>query len=248
MLQGKVAIITGASRGIGRATAELFVKNGASVVITGRDESQLREVTDGLNKDGEKRCVYLVGDSKDLSLPKRLFDLALEEFNKLDIIVCNAGMALRKPTLEMPIEEWNEVLEVNLTAPLVMAMTCLPHFRKQKYGKIVFTLSGAAKNPHLGASPSYGASKAALMYVTRHLAKEFIPENIYVNAVCPGPVDTDITHTWSAEHRARVVDNQLMGRLGMPEEIAAPILFLCSDASSYIVGECIAVNGGGSMD
>ena len=248
MLEGKVAIITGGSRGMGRATAELFAENGASVVITGRDELMLKEVADGINKGGAGRCAYLVGEAADLTMPGKLCDLAMSEFKKLDILVCNAGMALRKPTLEMPLDEWNLVMDVNLTAPMVMAKTCIPHFREQKSGKIVFVLSGAARHPHLGASPSYGASKAGLMYITRHFAKEFIKDNIFVNAVSPGPVDTDITKTWTPEFRAETLEKLPTGRLGQPEEIAWPILFLCSPYSNYVVGECLAVNGGLSMD
>jgi len=248
MLDGQVAIITGSSRGIGRATAELFAKNGAKVVITGRDEALLREVADNINAADQKRCVYHACDMGDLEESQKLFDLAMESFGRLDILVCNAGMALREPSLDMSLDNWKRVMDVNLTAPLVLARICLKHFRERKSGKVVFVSSGAAKNPHLGASPSYGASKAGLVYLTRHFAAEFVKDNVRVNAVAPGPVDTDITKSWSPEHRAKVLANLPMGRLGLPIDIAYPILFLASDMSAYINGECLAVNGGTSMD
>lgn len=247
LMQNKVALVTGGNRGIGAATAKIFAQNGARVVITARDEASLRCVCDEIKAEGGT-AAYYVGDAQDLSMPQKLLDFALETYGRMDVLVCNAGMALRAKSLDMSVAEWEQVMMVNLTAPMELAKVCLRHFQEQKSGKVVFVSSTAAKSVNLGASPSYGASKAAMVYLTRHFAMEFAKDNVQVNAVCPGPVDTDITKTWTPEHRANVLAALPTGRMATPDDIAKPILFLSSSMADHITGESLMVNGGKFMD
>ncbi len=247
LLEKKVALITGGSRGIGAATARIFAEQGARVVVTARGGEALRELCDEIAARGGETAYY-AGDAADLSAAQGVVDFTLSRYGAIDILVCNAGMALRTPSLDMTAEEWERVMTVNLTAPMELAKICLRHFKAQKSGKIIFVASTAAKSVNMGASPSYGASKAGLVYLTRHYATEFAKDNIQVNAVCPGPVDTEITKTWTPEHRARVMSSMPAGRIAEPDDIAKPILFLASHMADFITGESLMVNGGKFMD
>ena len=246
LLTGKTALITGATSGIGRAIACRFAREGAAVLITGRREDRLEALAGQIAGEGG-RCAWLAGDGGDPAFAETLADFALDQ-GGADILICSAGMALRTPTLEVSVEEWRQVMDLNLTFPMVLARRCIPHFLEKGGGKIVMISSTAAKSVNLGASPSYGASKAGLVYLVRHLAAEFGGRGVYANAVCPGPVDTEITRTWTPEHRAKVLSTLPLGRMGTPEDIAACALFLASGMSDYINGESVLVNGGRYMD
>ena len=248
MLRGKVAIITGASKGIGRATALLFASEGALVVAGGRAEKDLASLRAEIRAAGKGDCVYVAGNVDDPMNPQELVNAALTHFGGLDILVCSAGMAYRDKTLDMKTEDWEYCMKVNLTAPMELSRLCIREFLKQDHGKIVYVSSNAGRHTNMGASPSYGASKAGLLYLTRHFATEFAANHIYVNSVLPGPVDTEITSSWTPEHRANVMANLPMGKLGQPEDIASCILFLASDMSNYVTGACVAANGGRNMD
>lgn len=246
LLEGKVAVITGGSRGIGAATARAFAAHGAKVVITSRSEDALRDVCEQIAAQQGEASYYVAG-AEDLSAPQAILNFAAAVYGGVDILVCNAGMALRAPSLDMSVEEWEQVMRVNLTAPMELAKLCLSRFREQKRGKVIFVSSTAARAVNMGASPSYGASKAGLLYLTRHFATEFAKDNVQINAVCPGPVDTEITKTWTPEHRAKAIASVPMGRLGRPEDIANPIVFLASYMADFITGEALMVNGGRFM-
>lgn len=247
LLSGKTAVITGATSGVGYASALLFAREGAFVAATGRREERLLELQKNIEAEGG-RCAVLAGDMADLTLGERLCNLALEKTGRLDILLYSAGMAMRSRTLDMTPEEWETVMRVNVTSAMFLAQRCIPLMQKQGEGKIVFISSTAAKNTNQGASPSYDASKAALNAVTRHLAAEFAADHIYVNAICPGPLDTEITKTWTPEHRAKVLAGLPLGRMGTAQEIADAALFLACSKSSYITGETILMNGGRYMD
>ncbi len=247
-LKDQVVLITGASNGIGKQSARQFAKEGAKVFLTGRNEESLRSVCEEIGREGGC-AAYMSADLSDTDNAEKLVNKTVEVFGKLDILVCSAGMALRQPSLEMTKEQWNLVMDVNLTAPLLLTQCAIRQFQAQGHGgKIVYVSSTAGKNTNLGASPSYGASKAGLLYLVRHFASEFAKDHIYVNAVCPGPVDTEITKTWTPEHRANVLKNLPLGRLGTPEDIANLILFLSSSASDFIDGESVLINGARYME
>lgn len=246
LLFGKTALITGATSGVGKACALLFSAEGAFVVATGRRKDRLAELEREI-LSAEGRCAVLAGDIADLTLGDKLTELAQKQTGRLDILVYSAGMALRTPTLEMKPEEWDEVFRVNVTAAMFLAQKSIPLMRRQGSGRMVFISSTASKNVNLGASPSYGASKAAMDGVVRHLAAEFARDQILVNAICPGPLDTEITRTWTPEHREKVLSSLPLGRMGTPEQIARTALFLASEQSDYISGETILMNGGRYM-
>lgn len=246
-LQGKVAVLTGAGTGIGAESARMLAREGAAVMLSSRREDALRRVQGEILQVGG-RCEYLAGDLSQPDFCQKLADHTRDVFGRIDILVCSAGMALRSKTLDMTADEWNTVMNVNLLAPVLLSQACIRVFLEQGGGKIVFISSTAGKAVNMGASPSYGASKAGLLYLTRHLATEFAPQQIYVNAICPGPVDTEITKTWTPEHRAKVLSNLPMGRLGTPEDIANAVVFLSSPLSDYMNGESILINGGRFME
>lgn len=243
-LEGKVAVITGASSGIGAETARALAAEGARVVVTARREDRLNDLVSEIRAAGGT-AACLAGDMGNSEFCESLIRFAVESFGKADILVCSAGMALRDKSLDMTEEAWNRVMAVNLTAPLLLSQACIRQFLRQgNGGKIVYISSTAGKNVNMGASPSYGASKAGLLYLTRHFATEFAKDHIYVNAICPGPVDSEITKTWTPEHRQSVLNNLPMGRMGTPRDIANLAVFLASPLSDYITGESILINGG----
>lgn len=246
LLVGKTALITGATSGIGKEIALRFAREGAAVIVTGRREDRLAQLAGQIEAFGGV-CHYLAGDGGSMAFARALYEFACKK-GGVDILVCSAGMALRTPTLDVTVEEWNRVMDLNLTFPMVLSQYCVKGFLEKGGGKIVMISSTAAKNVNMGASPSYGASKAGLVYLTRHLATEFGGKGIYVNAICPGPVDTEITRTWTPEHRAKVEAALPLGRMGTPEDIANCALFLATSMSDYINGESIMVNGGRYMD
>lgn len=246
IMKNKVVLITGGSRGIGAASARLLAENGARVVVTARGEEALFELCREVRAAGGEAS-YIVSDAADPFAPGRLVEETVSRYGRIDAVVCNAGIALRAPTLDMPLEEWEKVMMVNLTAPMELARVCLRRFREQKRGKVVFISSTAARSVNMGASPSYGASKAGLLYLTRHFATEFAKDNIQVNAICPGPTDTEITKSWTPEHRAKMISMMPGNRLGKPEDIAQSVLFLSSSMSDFINGEALMVNGGRFM-
>ena len=246
LLKNKTVLVTGATSGIGRQIALRFASEGADLVITGRREDRLASLAEDIRSLGSS-CRYLAGDGGNMDFARQLADFAAVGPG-VDILVCSAGMALRTPTLDMSVEEWNRVMVLNLTFPMVLCQCCIREFLRTGGGKIVLISSTAAKNVNMGASPSYGASKAGLVYLTRHLATEFGGKGIYANAICPGPVDTEITQTWTPEHRKKVEAALPLGRMGTPEDIANCALFLASSMSDYINGESIMVNGGRYMD
>jgi Dehydrogenases with different specificities (related to short-chain alcohol dehydrogenases) len=248
LLSGEAAIVTGASCGIGLATAELFVQHGAKVLLNGRDEKTLQAACARINAQHPDACSYLAGDAADMQVPQQLFDAAMSRYQRLDITICCAGTAARTPTLDESAAQWNHVIQVNATAAMLLAQLSLRHFAKQRSGKLVFVSSTAAKSVNLGASPSYGASKAMLVYLTRHYAAEFAPYGVNVNAICPGATQTEIITTWTPEHRQRVLDALPMGRMDTAQEMAQAILYLSSPHSDYVNGESMMINGARFMD
>ena len=246
LLKGKTALITGATSGIGKEIALRFAREGAAVIVTGRRQDRLESIAEQLAREGGV-CHSQAGNGGSMDFARQLYDFACSK-GGVDILVCSAGMALRTPTLDVSVEEWNQVMDLNLTFPMVLSQCCIKGFLERGGGKIVMISSTAAKNVNMGASPSYGASKAGMVYLTRHLATEFGGKSVYVNAICPGPVDTEITQTWTPEHRAKVQAALPLGRMGTPEDIANCALFLASSMSDYINGESIMVNGGRYMD
>lgn len=247
LLQDQVALVTGASRGIGKAVALTLARQGASLVINGNQLDLLQEVAAEIGRTGQ-RCLIQAGD---VSLPATAHSMvaqALQAFGRIDVLVNNAGINLRSSTLDMQVTDWQRVLDVDLTGTLLCCQAVLPHMIKAQGGRIVNVSSTTGKTPHHNAAPAYGVAKAGVNYLTQHLAFEMAKHNIRVNAVCPGPVETDMSRQWTAEYRQRVMERIPLGRLGTPKNVADAVLFLASDMSDFITGETLNINGGTYMN
>ncbi|MDX8045518.1 SDR family NAD(P)-dependent oxidoreductase [Gracilibacillus sp. S3-1-1] len=247
LLQDKVAIVSGASRGIGRQTALTLAWHGASLVISGTKVDLLNEVAGKVNEMGRK-CMVSVGDVTNFETATKVVSQAIKEYGHIDILINNAGMNMRTSTLDMDIEDWKKVMDVNLNGNIYFCKAVLPYMIKQNYGKIVNVSSTTAKSGHKNAIPAYGASKAGIDYLTKHLAIEMAEYNIYVNGVSPGPVETDMIKQWSDEYYQTVVSKIPLKKLGKPQNVADVILFLASFMSDFITGETININGGTYMN
>lgn len=244
-LKGRVALITGGSRGIGRATAILFAKANADVAITYRvnDESanqvvqQIKELgRDALAVKGD------VGKSADV---KRIVKEVLEHFGKIDILVNNAGIWTYGAIGEMPEEVWDETMDVNLKGVFLFTNEVVPVMKKQRWGRIINISSTAGQRGEAFHS-HYAASKGAIIAFTKSLAVELAKYNILVNCVAPGWVNTDMcAEVFKDPNFAEQVKSTIpLGRIPEPEEIAGPILFLASELANWITGATISVNGG----
>lgn len=247
LLKGKVAIVTGASRGIGRAVAMTLARNGARVLIHGTNEIKLNALADEIATFADRPLVF-AGDVADVATAQGAVSLVHERFGRVDILVNNAGINMRSSTLDMRVEEWQRVVDVNLNGTLYFCQAVLPLMIEQGAGRIINVSSTTAKTAHKNAAPSYGASKAAVNYLTMHLALEMAGHDILVNAVCPGPVETDMSEQWSEEYRQKVVAGVPLKRLGTPQNVADVVLFLASEMSGFVTGELINVNGGTYMN
>ena len=235
--------MTGASRGIGRGIALRLAEHGARVLVNGTDEARLATLAAEIEGAGG-RAIVCAGDVADEATAVAAARQAQDAFGAIDILVNNAGMNLRSGTLEMAFADWQRVFDVNLNGTLHFCRAVLPGMIAAGGGCIVNVSSTTAKTPHRNAAPAYGASKAAVNYLTMHLAREMAPHGIRVNAVCPGPVETDMSAQWSEDYRERVTASVPLGRLGTPRDIADIVVFLASDMSAFVTGETINANGG----
>ncbi len=247
MLQGKRAIVSGASRGIGRAIALRLAQAGADVMVHGTKAEALKALAQEIAALGV-RSAWIAGDVAAPETAQEAVAQATEAFGGVDILVCNAGINTRSSTLDMALDDWQRVMDVNLNGTLHFCRAVLPGMIAQGGGKIVNVSSTTAKTPHKNAAPAYGASKAAVNYLTQHLAREMAPHGIFVNAVCPGPVESDMTAQWDEAYRERVLAGVPIGRLGTPEQIAETVVFLAGPGSDFITGETVNANGGTYMN
>lgn len=247
LLEGQVAFITGASRGIGKATACCLAEHGAKIAMNAINQERLEGLAAMMQEQGHE-CLVVPGDISQPDVVERMVERIVGHFGTIDILVNNAGIAIVTSFEHMTLKEWEQVIAVNLTGAMLCCQAVIPYMKKAGHGKIVNVSSTAAKWANLHPAPSYGASKAGMLYLTRHLAKEFAPYNIYVNAVCPGPVATDMTSDLTPEEREKVITSIPLGRFGTPNDIANAILFLCSSLSDFVIGEALNVNGGNRMD
>lgn len=244
-LSGKVALVTGAGRGIGQATAGALAASGARVAVNDIDaataEATAREI-------GAAARVY-PADVADPDAVQRLIAQVHADMGRLDIVVNNAGVEYKTAVLDTPVAEWQRTLDVNLSAAFYTSQAAGPIMRDAGGGVIVNIASIAGHNIPLPNRSAYVASKAGLIGFTKECAREFAAYNIRVNAVCPGVIVTPMTAE-SRENQA-MVDRWLadipQGRLGQPEDITGLVLFLCSDASAYLTGQAINVDGGKVM-
>lgn len=241
-LSGKVAIVTGGSRGIGKATAILLAQHGADVVITSKNKTNLENAVKEI-----KNAVAITGDIRKKTDVENVVKNTLEHFGKIDILVNNAGIFPKvKPLHEISEEEWNEVIDVNLTGQFRFTKAVIPHLMKTS-GCIVNVSSDAGlKSFENFEADAYTASKGALVLLTKAWAIEYAKYKIRVNCVCPGIVETDMTQPYLENEidRSMAVAEHPIGRIGMPEDVAKAILYLVSEDSSWITGAILPVDGG----
>jgi 3-oxoacyl-[acyl-carrier protein] reductase len=241
-LAGRVSLVTGASRGIGRATALLLAEHGSDLVLAARDRQAIEEVAGTCEAKGVRARPVSV-DVADPASVREGVDQALRAFGRIDHLVNNAGVAADGLLVRMKREDWERVLQVNLTGAFEVTRAALPGMLKARYGRIVNVSSvvGLMGNP---GQANYCAAKAGLMGFTRALAREVASRQITVNAVAPGFIDTEMTRAIAAEARERMTGLIPLGRLGSPEDVAAGILFLVGPGAAYITGEVLNISGG----
>ncbi len=246
-LERRVAVITGGSRGIGRAISARLAAAGATVVVADLNVDGARKTARNLSVRGLKATAS-AADVTDPSSVNSLIRTAIEKFGRVDILVNNAGIMFRSRIAEISTEEWERTLGVNLTGPFLCIRSVLPFMKKQKHGRIVNISSSAGRSVSTLGGAHYTASKAGLLGLTRAVAKEVAPLGITVNAVCPGLIDTQMARetTTTSELRAFVKSFPIK-RLGLPEEIGDLVVFLCSEEAGYITGASIDINGGDLM-
>ena len=247
---GKVAWVTGSSKGIGRATCLGFAEQGCDVVVHyggGKDEAE--EVAAEVEKHG-RDALLVQGDVSDSGEVGRMVREIEDHYGRLDILVNNAGSFVNRLTLdEMTEEVWDRVMDVNLKSVYLCSQAVLPMMRRQGGGRIVNMTSISARNGGSPDSIAYSTAKGGVSTLTRAMAKDLIADGILVNAVAPGRIDTPLHDAFTPDEKRREAAQGIpLGREGTPEEVVGAVLFLVSPQSNYIVGEVIEVNGGLMMD
>jgi NAD(P)-dependent dehydrogenase (short-subunit alcohol dehydrogenase family) len=247
-LKDKVALITGGSLGLGKATAILFAKEGAKVVITGRTEKTLKETAEEARKEG-LTIDYIVSDVSKEEDCKAAVDYTINKYGRIDILFNNAGILHVATTHETPTEIWDKTFAINVRGTYLMSKYTIPHMLKQGKGCIVNNSSvlGLKAVPAVAA---YNATKGAITQLTRSMALEYSDKGIRVNAICPGTIVTPLVEGLFDQTEDRKATEELfksfhpIGRLGRPEEIAHAVLFLCDDNVGFMTGSMLSVDGG----
>jgi len=242
MLEGKVAAITGASRGIGRDMALMFASRGAKVVVSARNEEALGTLVDEIKASGGE-ALAVAGDVSVAEDANTLVESAVATFGRLDILVNNAGVTRDGLLLRMKDEDWDTVIDINLKGAFLCTRAAAKVMSKQKAGRIINISSVVGEMGNAGQA-NYCASKAGLLGLTKSVARELARRNVTVNAVTPGFIVTEMTDELPEKNKQELTAQIPLGRLGQPEDIAHAVLFLASDQAVYITGQVLGVNGG----
>ena len=241
-LEGKVAIVTGAAQGIGRAIAEVLARDGADIVVADLDPGRSQETVAAITKLG-RRAVNVKVNVAEWNDVKNMTDQVLKDWGKIDILVNNAGVTRDGLLVRMKEEDWNLVLQVNLHGTFHCTKAVLQPMTKQRSGRIVNIASIVGVMGNAGQA-NYAASKAAVIGFTKSVAREYASRMVTVNAVAPGFVDTAMTQGLQQEVRDTLLKQIPLGRLGQPGDVAEAVKFLASEEAGYITGQVLHVNGG----
>ncbi|MGD0601672.1 MAG: 3-oxoacyl-[acyl-carrier-protein] reductase [Terriglobales bacterium] len=241
-LEGRVALVTGASQGIGHACAQALARHGATVAVAARNHQKLEELVSQIAATGGKAKSFAM-DVADEAQVKSAIKSALAEFGKIDILVNNAGITRDQLVMRMKRSDWDAVLATNLTSAYLSIQQVIGSMLKQRWGRIINISSVFGQTGQAGQA-NYAASKAGLIGLTMAMAREVASRNITVNAVSPGFIETSMTAALSEEFKQNAVKSIPLGRVGKPEDVASAVCFLASEEASYITGHVLNVNGG----
>jgi 3-oxoacyl-[acyl-carrier protein] reductase len=241
-LTGRVAVVTGAGRGIGAATARLLAQAGAQVALVDRDAAGVTQTAEQIGVAGGE-ALHFTNDVTDSFAVERTFDRVAEEWGRLDVLVNNAGTLREAPLEDLTDDDFRDTLDVNLRAAMVCARAALPHMLRQGRGRILSAASGSTRLGSQGLT-AYAAAKAGIVGMTRTWARELGPRGITANAVAPGLIEGETVRTVPADELELTLARIPARRLGRPEEVASVYLFLASDLASFINGAVVGVDGG----
>lgn len=243
-LSGKSALVTGGSKGLGKAMARVFAEAGADVFICSRHQEELQQAAAEITAGTKARCEYAVADLSRREECAKLVDAATKALGKIDILINNAGSNIPEPIDGITDQNWDRIVELNFSSCMALSRAVVPGMKQRKWGRIIHISSimalGSKENRH-----AYSGTKAALIGMGRAMAIELGPYNITVNCIAPGPFLTDLPGTLlSADEKKVFASRTALGRWGDPRELAGPALLLASDAGSYVTGETLVVDGG----
>jgi len=242
-LAGKIAVVTGGSRGIGRATSIALAEAGALVLVNYRSNEEAAKQTLSLIEEAGGQAELVCFDVADPDSVDRGLKAAIERHGGIDILVNNAGISIDQLLLRVSPKDLDMTWATNVNGPIYCAKACIRPMMKKRWGRVINLSSVVAESGNPGQAV-YSSSKAALLGLTRTLAREYASRGITVNAVAPGFIETDMTADLSDAGKQGIIDQTPLGRIGRPEEVAAAVVFLASEEASYITGQVVRVNGG----
>jgi 3-oxoacyl-[acyl-carrier protein] reductase len=244
-LEDRVAIVTGGVRGIGRAIAEAFAKEGADVAICDiASESDAQAVVDFVRGQG-RRATFISTDVSDEAQVIRMVNTVSSDFGRIDVLVNNAGVLSKSLLVNMQTEEWDRLIAINLRGTFLCTRYVLPHMLRRQYGRIINIASQRGQIGGVGIT-HYSASKGGVIAFTKALAREVVKDNVLVNAIAPGPIATDLNAPYMDDWSQKI-DQVPIGRMGRPDEVAPTAVFLASEDATYYVGQTLGPNGGDVM-